>query len=143
MWFVLLQLQPWNGLLESGRKQKISDLDPTFHALYTIIHQSHRGHAGPTEAENGIALGDGVIFMGNQSRSWRTPAMQSPLWRTLSDPGARAEALVIDTLPASPAAGVHLCCPQKRSAPSLLLGCLLHGLSPVAQPHSASAASYL
>lgn len=43
MWLVLLRLQPWNGLLESGRKQKISDLDPTFHALYIIIHWSHLG----------------------------------------------------------------------------------------------------
>lgn len=46
MWFVLLRLQPWNGLLELGRKQKISDLDPAFHALYTIIHWSHLGARG-------------------------------------------------------------------------------------------------
>ena len=46
MWFALLRLQPWKGLLESGRKQKISDLDSTFHALYAIIRWSHRGVCG-------------------------------------------------------------------------------------------------
>ena len=46
------------GVLESGRKQKISDLESTFHALYTIIRCSHigaRGTENGIEAENGIA----------------------------------------------------------------------------------------
>lgn len=52
MWFALLWLQPWKGLLESGRKQNVSDLDCTFHALYTIIRWSHTGARG---TENGVA----------------------------------------------------------------------------------------
>lgn len=92
MWFVLLRLQPWKGLLESGRKQKISDLDSTFHALYAIIRWSHRGACGTHRGRKWGCSPDGLTL------SWGTSGilgrrrvcqdLLSALSRTLG-PGVR------------------------------------------------------
>lgn len=89
MWFALLRLQPWKGLPESGRKQKISDLDPTFRALYTIIHWSHIG-ASRTHRDRkwDCFQGPGRSIMGSRSCSWQGPgAPKSPALCTREPPG--------------------------------------------------------
>ena len=74
MCFALLRLQPWKGLPESGRKQKISDLDSTFHALYAIIHWSHRGACGTHRGRKWDCSPNGLTL------SWGTSGVLGRLW---------------------------------------------------------------
>lgn len=89
MWFALPQLQPWKGLLESGRKQKISDLDSTFHALYTIIRWSHIGARGTHRGRKwDCSPGQGYSFMGTSGILGRRQVCQGPQRCALWNPGA-------------------------------------------------------
>ena len=78
MWLALLRLQPWKGLLESGRKQKISNLDSTFHALYAIIRWSPRGACGTHRGRKWDCSPDGLTLSWGTSGSRQAPGVPSP-----------------------------------------------------------------